>query len=172
MSAGSWQQTRIGNAEREAAQRALQEHLVAGRLDLDEFGERSAQAALARTGGDLERLFADLPEPHGFVPTVAQPPPGFGRPSAGSRSWRPARSWARTLLPASLLGRLSLALASLVGLLVVGVVLLVVGMGWWLLLAIPAVRMLRGHGRRGWAQGGCGRRREVPARRRDHPWAC
>ena len=34
---------RIGNAERDAAMKALDEHLTAGRLDLDEYGERYAK---------------------------------------------------------------------------------------------------------------------------------
>lgn len=55
---------RIGNAEREAAEAALQAHLQAGRLDAEEYGERSAKASVARTADDLTPLFADLPEPH------------------------------------------------------------------------------------------------------------
>ena len=34
-----------------------------GRLDLDEFGERSAKAYAATTRGELDALTADLPEP-------------------------------------------------------------------------------------------------------------
>lgn len=55
---------RIGNAEREAAMKALEAHLVAGRLELDEYGQRSAKASVARTADELFPLFADLPQPH------------------------------------------------------------------------------------------------------------
>ena len=54
---------RIGNAERQAAAAALDEHLAAGRLDADEYGHRYTAAVAARTRGELAPLFADLPEP-------------------------------------------------------------------------------------------------------------
>ena len=49
----------------------------AGRLDIDEFGERSARAAVAVHRSDLEPLFLDLPAPHPPLPHphVAPPPP-------------------------------------------------------------------------------------------------
>jgi len=55
---------RIGDAERESAMKALGEHLSAGRLDLDEYGDRTAQVATAKTRGELTALFTDLPRPH------------------------------------------------------------------------------------------------------------
>ena len=55
---------RIGDAEREAATSALGTHMQAGRLDAEEYGERSAKVAEARTADDLAPLFVDLPEPH------------------------------------------------------------------------------------------------------------
>jgi hypothetical protein len=55
---------RVGDQERNAALEALGEHLSAGRLDLDEYGERSAEVTTARTVADLEALFDDLPAPH------------------------------------------------------------------------------------------------------------
>jgi Domain of unknown function (DUF1707) len=55
---------RIGTTEREAAGRALDAHLQAGRLDAEEYGERYARAMSARTRADLRPLFADLPAPH------------------------------------------------------------------------------------------------------------
>lgn len=54
---------RIGNAEREAAMKALDQHLEAGRLDPDEYGQRYAKASLARTEDELRPLFLDLPGP-------------------------------------------------------------------------------------------------------------
>ena len=68
---------RISDSEREDALGKLGEHLGAGRLDIDEYGERSAQVATAKTRGELLGLFGDLPEPK----------PAFGQP----RSMLPAR---------------------------------------------------------------------------------
>jgi hypothetical protein len=55
---------RIGDAEREEALKALGEHMSAGRLELDEYGDRSALVTTAKTRRDLLALFADLPRPH------------------------------------------------------------------------------------------------------------
>jgi hypothetical protein len=63
--------TRIGTAEREAAQRALQEHLNAGRLQVNEYAERSAQAADATTASEIAVLFTDLPAPRPKLPGMA-----------------------------------------------------------------------------------------------------
>jgi hypothetical protein len=52
---------RIGTAEREAALQALADHMSAGRLDPDEYGDRVAAASGARFTSDLLPLFADLP---------------------------------------------------------------------------------------------------------------
>lgn len=71
---------RIGNAEREAAQAALDAHLQAGRLDAEEYGERSAKASVARTAEDLTPLFADLPQPHPTPPDPTRPHPPAGTP--------------------------------------------------------------------------------------------
>lgn len=61
---------RVSDAEREEALAKLGEHMGAGRLDIDEFGERSARVATAKTRGELLDLFGDLPEPK---PTFGQP---------------------------------------------------------------------------------------------------
>lgn len=76
---------RIGDTEREEALKALGEHLSAGRLDIDEYGDRSARVTAARTRGELDALFTDLPEPRpafgaasgplaGAPPAVPEPP--------------------------------------------------------------------------------------------------
>ena len=80
---------RIGTAERDAAMKALDAHLEAGRLDVDEYGERSARASVATTAPELAELFDDLPAPHPVLPGIAGPalpamPPPPARPSAGS----------------------------------------------------------------------------------------
>lgn len=61
---------RISDSEREDALGKLGEHMSAGRLDIDEYGERSAKVATAKTRGELLDLFGDLPEPK---PTFGQP---------------------------------------------------------------------------------------------------
>ena len=53
---------RASDGERERVVAALQQHVGAGRLTLDEFSERSAAAYRARTTGDLAVLTGDLPE--------------------------------------------------------------------------------------------------------------
>jgi hypothetical protein len=71
---------RIGNDERDAAIKALDEHLNAGRLDPEEYGQRVAQASVARTREGLDELFVDLPGPHPFPAAAA---PASWRPPAG-----------------------------------------------------------------------------------------
>lgn len=63
---------------------ALDAHLEAGRLDPEEYGERSARVTEARTAEDLEPLFVDLPEPHPLAPR------GDGRPAVAPASASPA----------------------------------------------------------------------------------
>jgi hypothetical protein len=70
---------RASDADREQAVLALREHLLAGRLTLDEFSERVDAALRARFGGELARVREDLPE---VLPAAA-----------GSRR-KPARSGA------------------------------------------------------------------------------
>jgi DUF1707 SHOCT-like domain len=52
---------RVGNAEREAAIAALNQHWQAGRLDPSEHERRTTAAYAAVTRGDLDALLADLP---------------------------------------------------------------------------------------------------------------
>lgn len=68
---------RISDSEREDALGKLGEHMSAGRLDIDEYGERSAKVATAKTRGELLDLFGDLPEPK---PTFGQPRAGVAAP--------------------------------------------------------------------------------------------
>ena len=103
-------QLRIGDAERNSAMDALSEHLGKGRIDLDEFGTRSAQITQARTVADLRALFADLPPPHPTLPGGAAPVPGTSNqpavppPAAAARPddpRTPAQRGAAVLLAAS-----------------------------------------------------------------------
>jgi hypothetical protein len=59
MAAG--QEMRVSDAEREAAASELREHFASGRLDQEELNERLDRAFAAKTRGDLNALFTDLP---------------------------------------------------------------------------------------------------------------
>jgi hypothetical protein len=115
---------RIGSTDREAAQNALQRHLTEGRLDLDEYGERSMRAAQARTRAELAALFTDLPEPH--------PPlrPATSVPSA--RPWQQVAG--RSTAP--LLGRAGETAAALAPLVAVALFFLV-WHSWLVFLLVP-----------------------------------
>src|SRR5258705_8488456 len=52
---------RVSDAEREQAVVALREHLLAGRLTLEEFSARVEAALSARVGAELARVEEDLP---------------------------------------------------------------------------------------------------------------
>ena len=54
---------RLSDAERQDALDALSEHVRSGRLDLDEFGTRSAKVTAAKRVSELVPLFEDLPSP-------------------------------------------------------------------------------------------------------------
>ena len=53
---------RVSDAEREHAVVVLREHLLAGRLSLEEFPGRVEAALCARVGGELEAVQEDLPQ--------------------------------------------------------------------------------------------------------------
>jgi Domain of unknown function (DUF1707)/Cell wall-active antibiotics response 4TMS YvqF len=53
---------RASDADRDRAVAALTEHLLAGRLTLEEYSERVESALRARVSGELARLQGDLPE--------------------------------------------------------------------------------------------------------------
>src|SRR3954453_14121505 len=69
---------RLSDADREDAIARLSEHYAVGRLDKDEFDERSDAIWTARTGADLAPIFADL------EPATSRPGPGWPR-SGGMR---------------------------------------------------------------------------------------
>lgn len=66
---------RIGTAERTAAMKALDEHLSAGRLGVEEYADRTAKAANAVVASEIAELFTDLPEPHPELPGTPSAPP-------------------------------------------------------------------------------------------------
>ena len=52
---------RVGDAEREAAAAEVREHFASGRLTQDELNQRLDQTFAAKTRGDLDAVFTDLP---------------------------------------------------------------------------------------------------------------
>jgi hypothetical protein len=74
---------RISDAEREDAMEVLAEHVRTGRLDIDDYGTRSAKVNAAKTVRELAPLFDDLPSPRPSVliaRTVTEPQQRDGKP--------------------------------------------------------------------------------------------
>lgn len=117
---------RLSDTERDEAIKALSEHVRTGRLDLDEYGTRSAKVTAAKTRGDLVPLFADLPPPHPTVLTSgARPvPSGPSRPSGLVARFGPG------LVPVAVLVALVLFFT------------VARGMGLWLVFLLPVVVLL------------------------------
>nr|CTQ92947.1 protein of unknown function DUF1707 [Kibdelosporangium sp. MJ126-NF4] len=92
----------MGDAEREEALRALGDHMSAGRLDIDEYGDRTAQVAASKTRGDLLELFKDLPAPkptfiaQQVVAPQPQPVPAMAAPVP--QHWTRSRSALRAYM--------------------------------------------------------------------------
>jgi hypothetical protein len=76
---------RVSDAEREAAAAELREHFASGRLDQEELNERLSAVFAARTRGDLNALFADLPSAGPAWAGAGAPGggPAFGGPFGG-----------------------------------------------------------------------------------------
>lgn len=113
-------QLRISDRDRESALTALGEHLSVGRIDIDEFGERSAQVTAAKTRGDLSEVFLDLPAPHPVfdapVTAVSEPEKSMS-PSAGIS---PAQRVMGALLPILFIASIALIVTT--------------GVTWWFIL--------------------------------------
>jgi class 3 adenylate cyclase len=78
---------RVADADRDRTVTQLREHVVEGRLTLDEFSERVGSALQARTQGDLQAVMADLPAARRRDERL--PEPGTG-PSKKQRHWHVA----------------------------------------------------------------------------------
>ncbi len=71
---------RVGDAERQAAATLLQDHFSQGRLTWTELDERLGVAYSARTRGELDTLFHDLPAaPPAVTLAKAEPTADFWR---------------------------------------------------------------------------------------------
>jgi hypothetical protein len=99
------QHIRVSDAERNAVTERLAAHYSDGRLDQAEFDERVSRAMTAKTRGDLEGLFDDLPDPE---PAGASGTGGTG-PSVPYRLRR-RRGPARPILLVALIIALAIAL--------------------------------------------------------------
>ncbi|SEB33744.1 protein of unknown function [Amycolatopsis tolypomycina] len=114
-------QLRISDQNRESALSALGEHMTAGRLDIDEYGERSARITAAKTRGELGEIFADLPAPHPAyedVPqAVAAPEPAAPapRPSGTPENWSPPQRFVAAIFPLTLIAAIALIATGTVG---------------------------------------------------------
>ncbi|GLZ38558.1 DUF1707 domain-containing protein [Actinokineospora sp. NBRC 105648] len=64
MSQGRDAGIRISGTERDEAVALLGRHMSTGRLEIEEYEFRCVRAVAARTRGDIEALFTDLPAPH------------------------------------------------------------------------------------------------------------
>lgn len=120
---------RIGDAERDAAVRALGEHYAAGRLTKEEYDERADTALRARTNSDLRPLFVDLPRGQGqFWGQPTTQTWGAADPSAGRRgaAHQPGRRGA----PPAVWMAAPLLVPVLLGL---AVLLTAVSGAWWLI---------------------------------------
>ncbi len=72
---------RVSDTEREAAAAELREHFASGRLNSDELDQRLTAVFAAKTRGDLNALFTDLPSAgQGWAAAVDQP---FGAGPSG-----------------------------------------------------------------------------------------
>ncbi len=80
---------RAADADRDRTVTQLREHVVAGRLTLDEFSERVGSALQARTLGDLGEVMVDLPDLHSASQTLPQPL-ASSPPTKKTRRWHVA----------------------------------------------------------------------------------
>lgn len=144
---------RISDTERESALTALGEHMGAGRLDIDEYGERSAKVSTAKTRAELLDLFTDLPEPHptfagATAPAAQQAAAPSSAPARTDASRMVAMRTAAGVLPLVWLGAIALIAAA--------------HFAWFIILVPIALTMM------GSAVWGKGWNKQRP--RRGHDW--
>jgi hypothetical protein len=126
---------RISDTDRESAMSALGEHLSAGRLDVDEYGERSARVTTAKTRDELTAVFTDLPHPH---PRLGTEPPAVPPPS-GDTATQPESA------PSAGVTR-GIWGSAVTVIVIAAVVLFLATHQWWWFLMIPLATMVGGRG--------------------------
>lgn len=99
------QHLRVSDAERNAVAERLGAHYSDGRLDQAEFDERVSRAMSAKTRGDLDGLFDDLPDPEPTGASGTGRAPGPSGPAMPYRLHRraPARSFLMVALVIALM---------------------------------------------------------------------
>jgi hypothetical protein len=157
---------RVSDAEREAAAAELREHFASGRLNQEELDERLASVFAAKTRGDLNALFTDLPSSgHGWATAGAGPwtRPGASDANSGWQAGGAGRSSVSRGIGRFVFASVMVWVLFIVGIL--GVFGIGTGRPLGVVLLIAAFALLRrllymifGR-RRARAGGGCGRRR-------------
>lgn len=158
---------RVSDAERDAAAAELREHFASGRLNQDELDERLAALFAAKTRGDLNALFSDLPSSGRAWANAAAG--GDGGQASGSRG-PGAQGWGYSDWRASAgrgIGRIAMASVLVWVLFIVGILgIFGIGAGrpFGVVLILAALAMLRRllfmiFGRRRMRGGRCGSRR-------------
>lgn len=134
---------RVSNEERDAAVTILGVHLSTGRLDLAEYEERCGQAAVARTRGELEVLFTDLPAPHPDLSSAA--PPTQLIQKAGQLVSPPVGGRKTDLVETPASKALEIVAGIAFGVGIPAAILMTVFLGaWWLFIPVGLVIMVAG----------------------------
>jgi hypothetical protein len=134
---------RVSNEERDEAVSTLGVHLSTGRLELSEYEERCGQAAVARTRGELEALFTDLPAPHPDLSSATAP--GQLMQRAGQLVSPPTRGPKKQLVetPASKALEIVAGIAFAIG--IPAAILLTIFLGqWWVFIPVGMVLVVAG----------------------------
>lgn len=132
---------RTSDAERDEAVTALGAHLSTGRLDMGEYEERCGRAAVARTRGELEELFTDLPAPH---PDLSSATPVQLVQRAGQLVGPPRMARKDVVdTPASKALEVVAGMAFILG--IPAAILLTIFLGqWWVFIPVGVVLMVAG----------------------------
>ena len=114
-------------------------HLTSGRLSDTEHEERCALARAARTRGEIEALFTDLPAPHPDLTAASRP----NQVARKEKPAAPAKKGRRVETPASravgAMGGVIMAIG------IPAAILLTIFLGlWWMFIVVPGAAMVTG----------------------------
>ncbi|PXY26902.1 DUF1707 SHOCT-like domain-containing protein [Prauserella muralis] len=135
---------RISDAERDEAVTALGAHMSTGRLTLAEYEDRCSRALAARTRGELEQLFGDLPAPHPDLRSATRPAQlvrSAGRRVRDANARRGSDELVAT--PASAALGFVAALSLFLGI-PAAILLTVVAGVWWVFIPVGVVLIVAG----------------------------
>jgi hypothetical protein len=143
---------RVGNAEREAAVAALNQHWQAGRLDPAEHERRTTAAYAAVTRGDLDALFSDLPggDPAARSPIAPVPVQGqvVSQPYESSPAQIEPQSGSGLFPPTSWIARHRDALMGVTPFVALACFFLFKSWVWFLLIPVAGIVLYSGDDRR------------------------